>query len=38
MLQKMANEDTELFKIRKQYTDDFFITNLKIKKKYINPF
>jgi hypothetical protein len=38
MLQKMANEDTELSKIRKQYTDDFFITDLKIKKEYINPF
>ncbi len=35
---KMVSEDTQLEKIRKQLTDDFFITHLKIKKEYINPF
>jgi hypothetical protein len=38
LLKKMVSEDSELAKIRKQYTDDFFITDLKIKKEYINPF
>ncbi len=38
ILQKLAKEDSNLSKIRKQYTDDFFITDLKIKKEYINQF
>ena len=37
-LQKMSREDIELEKIRKFYSDDFFITDLKIKKEYINQF
>jgi hypothetical protein len=38
LLEKMASEDNELSKIREKFTDDFFITDLKIKKEYINPF
>lgn len=38
MLQKAKQEDLTLLQIRKQYTDDFFITDLKIKKENINRF
>lgn len=38
LLKEMALEDSELAKIRKHFTDDFFITDLKIKKLYINQF
>lgn len=38
LLKKLADEDDELKKIRKLFTDDFFITDLKIKKEYINLF
>jgi hypothetical protein len=37
-LQKIKQEDNLLSKIRKHFTDDFFITDLKIKKENINPF
>jgi hypothetical protein len=37
-LQKIILEDTILSKIRKQYTDDFFITDLQIKQENINLF
>jgi len=37
-LKEMALEDTQLKKIREYFTDDFFITDLKIKKIYINQF
>ncbi|KGL64023.1 hypothetical protein [Polaribacter sp. Hel1_85] len=37
-LKKMSAEDVQLEKIRKHFTDDFFITDLKIKKEYINQF
>ena len=37
-LRKIALEDTILSKIRKQYTDDFFITDLHIKQENINMF
>ncbi|PQJ73501.1 carboxypeptidase-like regulatory domain-containing protein [Polaribacter butkevichii] len=37
-MKEMALEDSELEKIRKHFTDDFFITDLKIKKLYINQF
>ena len=37
-LKKMSAEDLQLEKIRKRFTDDFFITDLKIKKEYINQF
>ena len=37
-LKKMSEEDLQLEKIRKRFTDDFFITDLKIKKEYINQF
>lgn len=37
-LQKIIKEDDALSKIRKQFTDDFFITDLQIKKEHINPF
>ena len=37
-LKEMELEDKALEKIRKQFTDDFFITDLKIKKEYINQF
>ncbi|MDB0603355.1 hypothetical protein PL373_19915 [Tenacibaculum maritimum] len=35
---KMAKEDELLSAIRKYFTDDFFITDLSIKKAYINHF
>ena len=38
LLQKLSKEDYEIEKIRKFYSDDFFITDLKIKKEYINQF
>ncbi|QNM86542.1 hypothetical protein H9W90_05330 [Polaribacter pectinis] len=38
LLKKLVDEDDYLLKIRKKYTDDFFITDLKIKKEYINQF
>lgn len=34
----MSEEDRQLEKIRKHFTDDFFITDLKIKREYINEF
>lgn len=37
-LKKMSEEDRQLEKIRKHFTDDFFVTDLKIKKEYINQF
>ena len=37
-LNKVVKEDATLLKIRNYFTDDFFITDLKIKKEYINPF
>ena len=37
-LKEMALEDTELKKVRDYFTDDFFITDLKIEKIYINQF
>ncbi|MEO9571600.1 MAG: hypothetical protein ABJH82_08405 [Polaribacter sp.] len=37
-LKKMSEEDVQLEKIRKHFTDDFFVTDLKIKKEYINQF
>lgn len=37
-LQKITLEDSVLSKIRKQYTDDFFITDLHIKQEDINQF
>jgi hypothetical protein len=37
-LQKITLEDSVLSKIRKQYTDDFFITDLHIKQENINQF
>ena len=37
-LNKISNEDNALFNIRRHFTDDFFITDLQIKKKHINPF
>jgi len=37
-LLKISKEDKELLKIRKYFTDDFFITDLEIKKEYINQF
>ena len=37
-LKKMSAEDIQLEKIRKNFTDDFFITYLKIKREYINQF
>jgi len=38
LLNNLAKEDAELFLIRKYFTDDFFITDLKIKKEHINQF
>lgn len=35
---KLFSEDQQLTEIRKLFTDDFFITDLKIKKEYINQF
>lgn len=37
-LEKISLEDDVLAKIRKHFTDDFFITDLQIKKENINPF
>jgi hypothetical protein len=37
-LQKISYEDSVLSNIRTYFTDDFFITDLQIKKKHINPF
>jgi hypothetical protein len=37
-LQKISKEDKVLSKIRKHFTDDFFITDLQIKEEHINPF
>jgi hypothetical protein len=37
-LEKITKEDNVLSKIRKYFTDDFFITDLQIKKEHINPF
>lgn len=37
-LQKITFEDKVLEKIRKHFTDDFFITDLNIKHENINPF
>ena len=36
--QKLYESDKNLAKIRKLFTDDFFVTDLKIKKQYINQF
>ena len=38
ILKKISTEDKILSKIRKYYTDDFFITDLNIKPENINPF
>lgn len=38
ILKKISTEDKILSKIRKYYTDDFFITDLNIKLENINPF
>ncbi|WP_296637193.1 hypothetical protein [Polaribacter sp.] len=38
MLKKITYEDKMLAKIRKHYTDDFFITDLNIKQDDINVF
>jgi hypothetical protein len=37
-LHKITQEDNVLSNIRTHFTDDFFITDLQIKKKHINPF
>lgn len=37
-LNKISQEDNTLYNIRRHFTDDFFITDLQIKKKHINPF
>ena len=37
-LKKITYEDNILSKIRKHFTDDFFITDLNIKQENINPF
>ena len=37
-LRKRSKEDTELRKIRKYFTDDFFITDLQIQQNNINSF
>ncbi|MGK0448625.1 MAG: hypothetical protein ACJA2M_002424, partial [Polaribacter sp.] len=37
-LNKISQEDNALSNIRTYFTDDFFITDLQIKKKHINPF
>jgi len=37
-LSKLSKEDTQLRKIRKYFTDDFFITNLQIQQSNINLF
>ena len=36
--EKIASEDISLLKIRKYFTDDFFLTDLQIKKEHITPF
>ena len=36
--QELYKQDQKLTKIRKHFTDDFFVTDLKIKKEYINQF
>ena len=38
LLNNLAKEDAELSQIRKYFTDDFFVSDLKIKKEYINQF
>ncbi len=38
LLKKVQLEDTRLSNIRKYFSDDFFITDLQIKKEQINPF
>ncbi|QOD61641.1 hypothetical protein H9I45_04105 [Polaribacter haliotis] len=38
LLKKMTAEDEQLSKIRKSLTDDFFVTDLKIRKENINLF
>jgi hypothetical protein len=38
LLNTLAKEDAELSLIRKYFTDDFFVSDLKIKKEYINQF
>ena len=38
LLKKITYKDKILSKIRKQFTDDFFITDLNIKKENITPF
>ena len=35
---ELYKQDKNLQKIRKHFTDDFFVTDLKIKKQYINQF
>lgn len=35
---ELYKQDKSLQKIRKHFTDDFFVTDLKVKKKYINQF
>ncbi|MCG1037051.1 carboxypeptidase-like regulatory domain-containing protein [Polaribacter sargassicola] len=37
-LQKFSDEDNMISKIRKHFTDDFFVTDLNIKQEYINQF
>lgn len=38
ILKKLSIEDEQLLKIRKYFTDDFFITDLQIRKDLINSF
>ena len=38
IVEKIASEDISLVQIRNYFTDDFFITDLQIKKEHINPF
>ncbi|WP_405604275.1 hypothetical protein [Polaribacter sp. Asnod1-A03] len=38
LLKKLEKEDINILKIRKFYTDDFFVTDLNIKQEYINQF
>lgn len=38
IIKQLSTEDKELNKIRAHFTDDFFVTNLKIKKDFINQF
>jgi hypothetical protein len=37
-LKKLSIEDSQLIRIRKYFTDDFFITDLQIQKEHINSF